>query len=185
MTAPLLCLYCIIQAVILLVALPYIDRNPYRSLHKRPFAVAIGIFAILVLVVLSYMGTPQYGIEMEPAQRIIQDLSPQEGDGPLDRVPFDELQAGSYEVNVIEPVNMCPNLDYGCPEFEDFFELYGDRVNEAIQAGKLPAETQALVVIEDWQQNLKKATLRIVWPAEGETKSYERVDYLHAERGSE
>jgi len=76
-------------------------------------------------------------------------------------------------------------MDYGCPEFEDFFGLYSDRVNEAIQAGKLPEDTQALVVIEDWQQDLKKVTLRIVWPDEGETKSYERVDYLHSERGSE
>jgi hypothetical protein len=170
-------------AVILLVALPYIDRNPHRSLYKRPFAVAIGVFAVLVLVVLSYMGTPNYGIEMEPAQRIIQDMSPQEGEGPLDEVPFDELQTGSYEVNAVQPVNMCPNLDYGCPEFEHFFGIYSDRVNEAIQAGKLPAETQALVTIEDWQQGLKKVVLRIVWPEEGETKSYERVDYMHTERG--
>jgi ubiquinol-cytochrome c reductase cytochrome b subunit len=171
--------------VVLLVGLPYIDRNPHRSLYKRPFAVAIGILAILVLVVLSYMGLPQYGIEMEPAQRIIQDMTPQEGEGPLNEVPFDELQVGSYEVNAVQPVNMCPNLDYGCPGFEEFFGLYGDRVNEAIQAGKLPAETQALVTIEDWQQNLKKVVLRIVWPVEGETKSYERVDYIHSERGGE
>jgi quinol-cytochrome oxidoreductase complex cytochrome b subunit len=37
--------------VALLVALPYIDRNPYRSLYRRPWAVGIGIFAVLVLVV--------------------------------------------------------------------------------------------------------------------------------------
>ena len=52
--------------VALLVALPYIDRNPYRSLYKRPMAVAIGILAVLVLVVLSYMGTPVYGIATRP-----------------------------------------------------------------------------------------------------------------------
>jgi hypothetical protein len=100
----------------------------------------------------------------------------------LDEVHFDELQTGSYEVNAVQPVNMCPNLDYGCPEFEHFFEIYSDRVNEAIEAGKLPAETQAVITIEDWQQDLKKVVLRIVWPDEGETKSYERVDYMHAER---
>ena len=116
--------------------LPYIDRNPYRSLYKRPWAVAIGVLAVLVLVVLSYMGLPEYGIEMEPAQRIIQDMTPQEGEGPLDEVPFGELQAGSYQVNAVQPVNMCPNLDYGCPEFEHFFEIYSDRVNESIEAGK-------------------------------------------------
>jgi ubiquinol-cytochrome c reductase cytochrome b subunit len=171
--------------VILLVGLPYIDRNPYRSLYKRPIAVAIGVFALLVMIVLSYMGTPQYGIEMEPAQRIIQDMAPQEGEGPLRLVSFAELPTGSFEVNAVQPVNMCPAMDYGCPEFESFFKLYGNRVNEAIKSGKLPAETQALTVVEDWQQDLKKVTLRVVWPDEGQTKSYERVVYLHAERGSE
>jgi quinol-cytochrome oxidoreductase complex cytochrome b subunit len=57
----------------LLVMVPYIDRNPYRSLYKRPIAVAIGILGVLGLVVLSYMGTPVYGIAHTPAQRITQD----------------------------------------------------------------------------------------------------------------
>lgn len=172
--------------VVLLFAVPYIDRNPYRSLHKRPIAVALGLLSVLVLVVLSYMGLPEFGIEMEPAQRIIQDMSPQEGVGPLQRVPFEELQVGSYEVNLTEPINMCPNLDFGCPQLESFFRLYSDRVNLAIRKGDLPAETQALLVIEDWQKDLRKVTLRILWPGEeGRTRSYERVVYLHAKRGSE
>jgi quinol-cytochrome oxidoreductase complex cytochrome b subunit len=172
--------------VLVLVGLPYIDRNPHRSLYKRPIAVALGVLSVLILVVLSYMGLPQYGIEMEPAQRIIQDMSPQEGVGPLQRLPFEELQLGSYQVNVNEPINMCPNLDFGCPAFEAFFRLYSDRVNQAIRKGDLPAETQAVVVIEDWQKDLRKITLRIVWPGEdGKSKSYERIVYLHANRGME
>jgi quinol-cytochrome oxidoreductase complex cytochrome b subunit len=53
--------------VAVLVALPYIDRNPYRRLVKRPVAVAVGILAMLTLVMLSYMGLPQWGIEANPA----------------------------------------------------------------------------------------------------------------------
>jgi quinol-cytochrome oxidoreductase complex cytochrome b subunit len=170
--------------VALLVGLPYIDRNPYRSLWKRPWAVAIGVFALLILVVLSYMGLPQFGIEMEPAQRIVQDMTPQEGEGPLQHIVFNELQAGSYEVNAIEPVNMCPNLDFGCPSLENFWDNFSGRINEAVDIGSLPEETQAVMVIEDWAKDLKKVTLRIVWPGEGDaTKSYERVVYLHAHRG--
>jgi len=171
--------------VLLLVAIPYIDRNPYRSLHKRPWAVAIAILSIIVLVVLSYMGTPQYGIEMQPAQRIIQDMAPQEGTGPLRLIPGEELQAGSYEVNSVAPVNMCPNLDFGCPALESFFTLYGERVNESIKKGDLPQDTQAVLVIEEWQKDLKKVVLRMVWPEGGASKSYERTIYLHSERGSE
>ncbi len=50
------------------LGLPYIDRNPYRRLVKRPVAVAVGILAVLMLVMLSYMGLPEWGIEM-PTRR--------------------------------------------------------------------------------------------------------------------
>jgi hypothetical protein len=170
----------------LLVSIPYIDRNPNRSLWRRPWAVAAGTLAVLILVALSYMGLPEYGIEMEPAQRIIQDMAPMEGEGPLRLLPHNQLVAGSYEVNKNEFTNMCPGLDFGCPDFESFFRTYTERVNLAVKEGLLPKETQAVVVIEDWQKDLSRVTLRIVWPAEGgKTKSYERIVYIHAERGGE
>ncbi len=55
--------------VVVLVALPYIDRNPYRSLSSAPGRSRSACFALLVLVVLSYMGLPQYGIEMDAGAR--------------------------------------------------------------------------------------------------------------------
>jgi len=178
---------------LLLVAVPYIDRNPYRSLWKRPYAVAIGMLSVITLVVLSYMGLPVWGIEMEPATRIVQDMAPQEGEGPLRLIPYAELQAGSYEVNQTETTNLCPSLDFGCPGLESFLGTFSQRVNEAIKAEKLPRDsTQAVLVVEDWQQDLKRLTLRIVWQAPDPkdssrtvNKSYERVVYLHADRGSE
>ena len=66
--------------VLLLIGLPYIDRNPYRSMYKRPIAVAIGLLGVAAILTLSYMGTPDYGIEKPPAQAIIQKLAPQEGE---------------------------------------------------------------------------------------------------------
>jgi quinol-cytochrome oxidoreductase complex cytochrome b subunit len=172
--------------VVVLVGIPYIDRNPHRIIYKRPVAVAIGILAVLVLVVLSYMGLPQYGIESDAATRIIQDMAPEEGVGPLREVPFDQLVAGSYEVGITPTVDMCPSLDFGCPQFEEVFRFYGDYVDEMVGRGRLPAENQAIMVIEDWQQNLKKITMRILWTEPtGDKKSYERHIFLHKERGSE
>ena len=66
-----------------LFGVPYLDRNPHRSMFKRPWAVAIGIFFVLLMVQLSYMGLPGYGIETPAATRIVQDLAPEEGAGPL------------------------------------------------------------------------------------------------------
>ncbi len=170
----------------LLIAVPYIDRNPHRSLFKRPVAVSLGIIGVLALVVLSYMGTPEYGITTPAATRIIQDLAPEEGTGPLREIPYDQLQTGVYEVGVTESRNMCPDLDFGCPELVAVFEEYTTRVNEAAEEGTLP-EAQAVLLIEDWQVGLKKVTPRIVWTdAEtGETKSYERHIFLHRERINE
>jgi ubiquinol-cytochrome c reductase cytochrome b subunit len=172
--------------VIVLVAIPYIDRNPYRSLVKRPWAVSVGIMAALTLVTLSYMGTPRYGIKTAAATRIIQDLAPEEGTGLLREIPFDQMQSGIYEVNVTKPTNLCPKLDFGCPKLEEVFSEYTDRVNQAMKKGDLP-NAQAVLIIEDWQANLKKITPRILWTdtAGGEQKSYERHIYIHRDRGGE
>ena len=170
--------------VIVLVGLPYIDRNPHRSLYRRPLAVGIGVLSLLVMVVLSYMGLPEYGIETDPATRIVQDLAPEEGVGPLREIPFDQLQAGVYEVNITPTRNLCPTLDFGCPELEEVFSEYTLRINEAVENGNLP-EVQAVLVIDDWQLDLKKVTPRIVWTEDGIRKTYERHIFLHRERGRE
>jgi quinol-cytochrome oxidoreductase complex cytochrome b subunit len=169
----------------LLVGVPYIDRNPHRSLFKRPLAVGIGLFGVMLLIVLSYMGLPQYGIPSSPAQRIIQDLAPEEGVGPLRAIPYDQLVPGVYEVTGEEvPRDLCPDEPYGCPTLTNVFENYSERVMRATEAGQLP-ESQAVMVIEDWQQDLKKVTMRINWVEAGspEPKSYEKHYFLHAERG--
>ena len=170
--------------VILLVAVPYIDRNPYRSMYRRPIAVVIGILSVLALLVLSYMGLPEYGIETDAATRIVQDLAPEEGEGPLRQVPFEQLQPGVYAVNLTEPVNMCPDLDYGCPALEEVFEEFTLRVNQAVEEGNLN-DVEAVMVIDDWQQDLKKVTPRIIWTDDGQRKTYEKQVYLHRERNTE
>ena len=170
--------------VILVVGVPYIDRNPYRSMWKRPWAVSIGLLSVLVLVILSYVGLPQYGIDTDPATRIVQDLAPEEGVGPMRSVPFDQMPAGVYIVNETPTENMCPELDYGCPEFEQVFALYGSMVNAAVESGRLP-EAEAVLVVDDWQQDLKRLTFRISWAENGTPKTYEKHIYLHRDRGAE
>jgi len=170
--------------VAILVGVPYIDRNPHRSLYKRPLAVSLGLVAVLALIVLSYMGLPQYGIKTSAATRIVQDLAPQEGAGPVHLIPYNQLQSGVYEVNQSPDRNLCPEVDYGCPELESVFGSYTERVNNAINVGDLPA-ANAVMLIEDWQQDLKKVTFRIIWEEDEQSKTYERHLYLHRERGAE
>ena len=170
--------------VLILIGVPYIDRNPYRSLYKRPLAVSMGILAVLALVVLSYMGLPEFGIKTSAATRIVQDLAPQEGVGPVHKIPFTQLQTGVYEVNQTPVRNLCPDIDYGCPELESVFGSYTQRVNAAVEQGDLPTGT-GVMLIEDWQQDLKKITFRIIWEEDNQSKTYERHLFLHRERGVE
>ncbi|MBN1665987.1 MAG: cytochrome bc complex cytochrome b subunit [Anaerolineales bacterium] len=167
----------------LLIAIPYIDRNPHRQAHKRPVAMTLGMLAIVILIVLSYMGLPEYGIETPAATRIVQDLAPEEGLGDLRAIPYDELQPGVYEVNVTPTEDLCPTIDFGCPALEAVFAEYTDRVNLAEEEGLLP-DAQAVLVIEDWQAGLRKVTPRIVWtdPVSGNQQSYEKHIFLHSER---
>jgi hypothetical protein len=177
---------------LVLLAVPYIDRNPYRSLYKRPFAVAIGILAVLVLVVLSYMGLPTYGIEMPAATRIVQDIAPEEGPGPLYEVPFDQLQPGVYPVMNNPPDELCSQIDYGCPVFTEVFHEYNDAVIHAATAEDLEPYQQlpnaeAVMVVEDWQKDLRKVTMRITWDdvESGESTTYEKHVFLHRNSGGE
>lgn len=167
----------------LLFAVPYIDLNPHRSLFKRPWAVATGVLFVIVIIVLSYMGLPGYGIETPAATRILQDLAPQEGLGELRAIPYEELKPGVYQVNVTPAIGLCPDLDFGCPDLESVFADFSERVNSAKESGDLP-EAEAFMIIEDWQANLRKVTLRIIWLPEGKTKSvsYEQHVFLHRDR---
>jgi ubiquinol-cytochrome c reductase cytochrome b subunit len=178
--------------VALLFFVPYLDRNPYRGLNKRPIAVGIGLLAVTTLVVLSYMGTPQYGIESDPATRIVQDMAPEEGVGPLREVEFSQLVPGVYEVGLADLEHLCPSLDYGCPLFAGAFTEFNDRILEAQAAGKLP-NVQAVMVIEDWQfdadgnPTLKKITMRIGWQEGGDPekqKTYEKSIYIHVDHNA-
>ena len=178
--------------VLVLIAVPYIDRNPYRSLFKRPWAVGIGLLSVIVLLVLSYMGTPQYGIETPAATRIVQDVAPEEGGGPLYEVPYDQLVPGVYTVSEEAPDNLCPQLDYGCPALTEVFQEYNDKIIYAATHEELPAELrlpnpEGVMVIEDWQTGLRKVTMRINWDDVGSSKrqTYEKSVFIHQDSVSE
>ncbi len=106
--------------ILLLMAIPYIDRNPSRLAKNRPFAIAWGLAWIFVLVALSYMGLPLYGIETPAATRVIQDLAPEEGLGLLREIPHEELLGGIYLLDHdYDGSDLCPNLVYFAGELTE------------------------------------------------------------------
>jgi quinol-cytochrome oxidoreductase complex cytochrome b subunit len=43
-------------AMLILLLVPFIDRNPERHPRKRPFAIAVGILGVIAVVFLSFWG---------------------------------------------------------------------------------------------------------------------------------
>jgi len=156
-----------------LFLVPFLDRNPSRLWRRRPLALAIAAVAIIGLGVLTYMGSPSYGISLPAAAEISQRLAPEEDTAGLRAVPYAQLPVGVYVVGKTDPATLPP-------EFEAVFADFTERVNAAAADGRLP-EARALLIVEDWQADLKRATLRIGWsdPNGAGPKTFERYVYLH------
>ncbi len=181
--------------VIILMAIPYIDRNPSRLARKRPFAIMWGIAWVFIVIALSFMGTPQFGIETPPATRIIQDLAPEEGEGALRAIPYAELVQGIYVVGQDYGPDLCPDLSYqpdpndvnnivvGCPHLTAVFNEFSEKLQKAEVDGLLP-DMQANITVEQFQYNLIRVTPHVEWtdPESGLAKAYERTYFLHQDR---
>ena len=159
--------------VALLFLVPFLDRNPSRLWRRRPMALALAAAALIGLGVFSYMGTPSYGIRLPVAESISQRLAPEEGLAGLRTVPFDEVPVGVYLVGKTDASTLPP-------AFGRVFADFSQRIQAASRAGQLP-EARGLLVVEDWQADLRRVTVRIGWqdPLDGAPKTYERNLYLH------
>src|SRR3990172_2093551 len=185
--------------IIILMAIPYIDRNPSRLARKRPFAIMWGIAWVFIVIALSFMGTPQFGIETPPATRIIQDLAPEEGEGALRAIPYQELVQGIYVVGQDYGPDLCPNLSYqpnpetdvnnvvvGCPYLTGVFNEFSEKLLKAEEEGLLP-DLNANITVEQFQYNLIRVTPIVTWtdPESGLSKTYSHSYYLHQDRPRE
>lgn len=179
----------------LLMAIPYIDRTPSRLSKNRPFAIAWGIAWIFILLAVSYMGLPEYGIETPAATRIIQDLAPEEGLGELREIPYEELIPGIYTVGVDNPDELCTGFSYetlndgmifGCPALSSVFTEYSEKLLKAEEDGKLP-NMEATIAVELFSPGLKRVTTHIMWddPDNGSEKELDVDFFLHIDRSRE
>lgn len=157
---------------ILLAAIPYLDHNPSRLWRKRPIMLLSGAVVVAALAILSYMGTHYYGINQPPATYIFQTLSPEEGIGPLQAIPYDQLVTGVYIVNQTDPVSLPPALGGVFSRFEQL-------VNQAVNQGQF-TNVNAVIVVEERQANLKRVTFRLTGVVPGDqSKTNEYVVYRH------
>ncbi|MDQ4075872.1 MAG: cytochrome bc complex cytochrome b subunit [Chloroflexota bacterium] len=161
----------------LLFAVPYLDRNPSRLGKNRKIAITLGILFSLLIVILSWMGTPWWGIENPPANRILQDLSPQEGEGPVEHLGYEVFHEnlGSYTTEGWE-------LPADPTAFERLFAEFKERVELADAANPEFNNLVGTWVVEQWQPNMVRLHMDIEWDdpdQEDGRNRYNKDVYLH------
>jgi len=160
-----------------LALIPYVDFNRSRLYQDRRIALALGLIVAAVLIVLTYMGTPAYGVKAPPPDEVGFEFMPPEQPGPIRSLPFDQLVVGEYDTTKTVEVANAPELAKVLKELKSVIDKRSD----------LPGG-RAILLVQDWQADangpaLKKVTLRILWDkmpvANGVPQPYENTVYVH------
>ncbi|MBI3943292.1 MAG: hypothetical protein HY326_09790, partial [Chloroflexi bacterium] len=161
----------------LLAAIPYIDRNPSRLARNRKLEITLGILFIALLGVLSYFGTPKALIEQPPATRIVQDLIPQEGEGAVRTLPFNQLQVGRYTTDMdFATLNDTPALKQVMVDLQQKIKQKAEKLPGA----KGTVEIADVQLDGSGQTELKQVIMRIAWTdSQRGDQVYEKVIFLH------
>jgi len=168
---------------VLLFAVPYLDeywdrvfgRKPSRLGRNRKLGIFLGLVMTASLVILTLMGQPTWGIETPPAQEIGQEFIPEEGVGRVRALPYEQVQPGVYNT-----------MQFVLPDRPNQFERVFAEFKARVETEKKLPGAQGFWVIEEWQDGLKKLTLRIIWEEPGRKKEdtvFDKVIYLHRDSG--
>jgi hypothetical protein len=140
-----------------------------------------------VFIVLTWMGTPFYRVASPPAEEVVQLMLPEEEAGPVRETEWDLLQLGEWDTRVDLPDNADSAAN---PAVQGLMEEMAHHIVEedakAYEKGLdigLP-NGYGKMIIEDWQDALKKVTLRVFWTPEGSTEqTFEKTFFIHEEAG--
>lgn len=165
----------------LVFVVPWLDQNPHRLASKRKGALTIGVGFSIMLLVLSYMGTPGYGIETPPAQNILSHFIPATHPGPVRELPWDAIAVGpdggkrTYVVSADERLKSDPTYadavfidELSVEEQDDWTEILVEFKAEVENAPKLipPVHADAPLAIAEAQiiqPGMKWITMQIEW----------------------
>lgn len=163
--------------VLALFLLPYLDRNPSRRAADRRGAIYIAMILSAALVVLTWMGTPQYGVRLAPAEEIAQQVLPEEGAGLVSALSWQDLPPGDWDTRTYAASSAPPALRQALAQIQQRLDGEDARARAAGGPG-LPAG-YAKLAIEQWQPGLRKVTLRVFWQdARGDWQTLERAGFV-------
>ena len=160
--------------LVLLIAIPYLDRNPSRRARDRRVAIISGVVAGVVMLILSWMGTPQYAVQGAPSVEIVQELMPEEGAGHIREIGYHHVPVGVFDsrvpaeeqtddhewVHVVEEFSASiARFDAADPEFNDAW---------------------GTITVTQEQTHLRRIVFDIHWvSSEGVEESFSKRFFLH------
>jgi ubiquinol-cytochrome c reductase cytochrome b subunit len=160
----------------LLIAVPYIDRNPSRLAKNRKVELTLGTLFILFNVILSYMGTPMWGIQTPPATRVLQEMSPQEGEGPVEEAGYhtfhEQLElAGAEEMVYYTNDFVAPENPTEFESLFAFFQNYVRTIDTDLNndgTSDYP-NMQGEWHVDQWQDNMVRIHMIMTWDDPAQT----------------
>ena len=159
--------------LVLLMAIPYLDRNPSRRGRDRRVAIISGVVAGIVMIILSWMGTPEYAVQGAPAVEVVQELMPEEGMGPVRELGYAHLPLGSYDTRSLPETS-------GDAEFDEILHEFKESIAHFDEKDKAFNNAYGVVEVTEKQPNLRQIQWKIQWlGADGKEESFKRNFWLH------
>ena len=170
-----------------LFIMPYIDFNPSRKARDRRFAITAWMLGLSVFVILTWMGTPFFKVASPPAEEVVQLMLPEEEAGPVRETDWAQLQLGEWDTRVDVPGNAESTAN---PTMQGLMEEYAQHiVVEDVKAYEKGLDEglpngYGKMIIEEWQDGLKKLTMRVFWQPEGsDEQTFEKTFFIDEESG--
>jgi ubiquinol-cytochrome c reductase cytochrome b subunit len=158
--------------LVLLAAIPYLDFNPSRRAKDRRVAIISGIVAGIVMIILSWMGTPQYAVQGAPAVEIVQERMPEEGAGLVREIAYRHLPIGIYDTR--------QDLHADDAEFNELLHEFKASVAHFDERDDDFNNAYGILEISQNQAGLKRIHWQIHWiSAQGTEEVFDRSFYLH------
>jgi quinol-cytochrome oxidoreductase complex cytochrome b subunit len=174
--------------IAVLFIVPYIDPNPSRRYKDRKIMLGIGALFAAVILYLSLAGIPT-GVPItgfgyvggDPASEVAQTFIPDEGVGPVRRLPYDDYVVGNHQASA-QPGSGNPSFDSLLRNIHNDMEARKARPDPL---GKiLSPEATTTVDVKQVQDNLRRITMIINYTDDkGNATQFQKYTYLHADAG--
>jgi hypothetical protein len=158
--------------LVLLMAIPYLDMNPSRRAKDRRIAIVSGVVAGIVMIIWSWMGTPQYAVQGAPAIEVVQELMPEEGAGHVREMGYENLIVGTFDTREeIHTGN--EEMDHLVHEFAASIAAFDESDDDFNQA-------YGVLTVNQVQAGLKEIVWEIHWlSGAGTEEEFSRHFFLH------